>query len=89
MFGYNKNEHSYVREVLLMKGLLLNAVETGERLELIYMSNKSELSQRIIKVLDVQEDSFKAYCYTRKQFRTFKMSNVLSIGRLRKHKMGA
>jgi predicted DNA-binding transcriptional regulator YafY len=72
-----------------MRGLLLNSAETGERLELIYITDKNELSQRIIKVLEVQEDSFKAYCYTRKQFRTFKMSNVLSIGHLRKHKVGA
>jgi predicted DNA-binding transcriptional regulator YafY len=72
-----------------MRGLLINAAETEERLELIYMSDKNELSQRVIKVLTVSEDSFKAYCYTRKQFRTFKMSNVLSIGHLRKHKVGA
>jgi predicted DNA-binding transcriptional regulator YafY len=73
-----------------MKGLLLNAAETGERLEMIYICNKNELSQRTIKVLEVQEYEFKAYYYTRKQFRTFKISNVLSIGHLRKHiKMGA
>jgi predicted DNA-binding transcriptional regulator YafY len=72
-----------------MKGLLLNAFEAGERLELIYMSNKNDLSQRVIKVLAVLEDEVQAYCYTRNQFRTFKMSNILSIGRLRNHKMGA
>jgi predicted DNA-binding transcriptional regulator YafY len=89
LFVYNKNKYSYFEEVQLMKSLLLNAAETGERLEMIYMSNKSEISQRIIKILAVTDDSFKAYCYTRKQFRTFTMSNVLSIGHHRKHKVGA
>jgi len=56
---YNKNKHS-VYEVILMKGSLLNAAETGERLEMIYMSEKGKISQRIIKVLNVEEGSIKA-----------------------------
>jgi len=43
-----------------MKGSLLNAAETGERLEMIYMSEKGKISQRIIKVLNVEEGSIKA-----------------------------
>jgi predicted DNA-binding transcriptional regulator YafY len=68
-----------------MKGLLMRAAESGERLEMIYQSNKGDLTQRIIKVEKVGKDSFKAYCYTRMQLRTFKLNNVLSIGPIRKH----
>jgi predicted DNA-binding transcriptional regulator YafY len=68
-----------------MKGLLIRAVESGERLEMIYLSNNGELSQRIIKVEKIGEDFFRAYCYKRRQVRTFKLNNVLSIGPFRKH----
>ncbi|WP_018663809.1 hypothetical protein [Heyndrickxia acidiproducens] len=72
-----------------MKSLLLNAVESGERLEMIYISEKGEISQRIIKVLNVEDGSIKAYCCTRRQFRTFKLVNILSVGHLRKYNRGA
>ncbi|MBE6184882.1 hypothetical protein [Heyndrickxia ginsengihumi] len=72
-----------------MKGLLMNAVETGETLEMIYLSNKGEISQRRIKVLNINEGSIKAYCYTKRQFRTFKLDNILSIVPFRQHRRGA
>jgi predicted DNA-binding transcriptional regulator YafY len=73
-----------------MKDLLMRAVESGERLEMIYLSKNNDLTQRVIKVMKVKEGSFKAYCYMRRQFRTFKLSNILSIGPIRKHyKRGA
>jgi len=68
-----------------MKMLLLRAVETGEKLEMIYMSATGDLTQRVIKVASVNDDSVLAYCYTRRQSRMFKMNNVLSIMPLRKH----
>lgn len=72
-----------------MKGLLLNAVESGEKLEMIYQSKKGEITQRVIKVEKVGEDYFRAYCFTRNQVRTFSISNILSIGPLRKYRRGA
>ncbi|MBS4172602.1 hypothetical protein [Bacillus sp. FJAT-49736] len=62
-----------------MKGILLRALETGARLEMIYVSNKNEITQRKIKVLSVEIDSFRAFCYLRKEQRTFMLKNVLSI----------
>ncbi|MEB6549047.1 hypothetical protein MXL46_08055 [Heyndrickxia sporothermodurans] len=67
-----------------MKGLLLRTAITGERLEMIYLSAKGDITQRIIKVEKVGEESFRAYCYTRKQLRTFKINNILSIAPLKK-----
>lgn len=62
-----------------MKGLLKRAVESKEVLEMIYQNNKGEFSQRRIQVIKMSEESFSAYCFTRKQQRTFKISNILSV----------
>ena len=59
-----------------MKGLLLRVVESHEMLEMIYLSNKGEITQRVIRVEKVGDQSFRAYCYKRKQVRTFKLSNI-------------
>ena len=72
-----------------MKGLLLRAVDSHEKLEMIYQSNKGEISQRVISVKKVGEQSFRAYCYIRKQVRTFTISNILSIAPLKMHRRGA
>ena len=72
-----------------MKGLLLRAVESHEKLEMIYLSNKGEITQRIIQVEKVGDQSFRAYCYSRKQVRTFKLINILSIAPLKMHRRGA
>lgn len=67
-----------------MKGMLIRAIDSQEKLEMIYLSNENKVSQRIIKVLAVSDASIKAYCYTKRQFRTFKLSNILSVGPIRK-----
>ena len=72
-----------------MKGLLKRAVESKEVLEMIYQNNKGEFSQRRIQVIKMSEESFSAYCFTRKQQLTFKISNVLSVGPVRKVRRGA
>lgn len=72
-----------------MNGLLKRAVESNEVLEMIYQNNKGEFSQRRIQVIKVNEESFSAYCFTRKQQRTFKITNVLSMGPTRKVMRGA
>ncbi|GIN38435.1 WYL domain-containing protein [Heyndrickxia oleronia] len=72
-----------------MKGLLLRAIEAHEKLEMIYLSNKGEITQRVVRVEKVGDQSFRAYCYTRKQVRTFKISNILSIAPLKMHRRGA
>jgi predicted DNA-binding transcriptional regulator YafY len=67
-----------------MNGLLRRSMETGEILEMIYHSNKNEISQRKIKVVEIYADTFRAFCFSRRQPRTFKKSNVLSIGPMRR-----
>lgn len=72
-----------------MKGIILRAVSNGEMLEMIYQDNKGNISQRRVKVLSVNDESFRVYCYSRRQQRTFLMRNVLSIGPARKMGRGA
>lgn len=66
-----------------MKGLLTRSLETQHPIEVIYMNSKGQMSQRTIRVLAVTDQYVKAYCYARKQIRTFKRENILS-GQLKK-----
>lgn len=70
-----------------MNGLLKRSLESGEILEMIYLCNKNEISQRKIKVIEIYADTFRAFCFSRRQSRIFKKSNVLSIGLVRRRKM--
>jgi predicted DNA-binding transcriptional regulator YafY len=63
-----------------MNCLLNRAAETGGLIEMIYISEKGELSQRKIKVFEVSSDSISAFCLLRHQKRIFKRANILSIG---------
>lgn len=62
-----------------MNGLLVRALESKEKLEIIYLSNSNEISQRKIRVIEVNKQSVKAYCFLRKQYRIFSLNNILSI----------
>jgi predicted DNA-binding transcriptional regulator YafY len=72
-----------------MNGLLKRAAESGDTYEMIYMSDKNDISQRTIQVIDVSGGRFRAYCYLRKTQRIFKISNVLSMGPIKKYERGA
>ncbi len=69
-----------------MKGILLRAVNSNNPIQMIYQSNEGTISQRIIKVLAVNNGQIKTYCYTRKQFRTFSLDNILSVAPLRQRR---
>lgn len=71
-----------------MKSLLKRAAGSRQKLEMIYLNNGGQLSQRIIKVIAVTESTIKAYCYSKRQFRTFNIANVLSIGPVRRGRKG-
>jgi predicted DNA-binding transcriptional regulator YafY len=79
-----KNEHIFFYNVTkeegaAVRGLLLNALESQEPLEIIYMSDRGELSQRVIILESVGDTHIRAFCKLRKQWRIFKLSNILSI----------
>ncbi len=58
---------------------LVNSMKYNESLDMIYMANDGQISKRRIRVLQVGEVSFRAYCFLRKSNRTFKIDNVLAL----------
>ena len=74
-----------------MKSLLLRAVESHEKLEMIYLSNKGEITQRVIHVEKSRGGIrlLEHIVIHVKQVRTFKLSNILSIAPLKMHRRGA
>jgi predicted DNA-binding transcriptional regulator YafY len=67
-----------------VRGLLLNALENQEPIEIIYLSDRGELSQRVIVLESVGDTHIKAFCTWRKQRRIFKLSNILAACLARK-----
>ncbi|WP_100372185.1 WYL domain-containing protein [Bacillus sp. FJAT-45037] len=70
-----------------MKGLLQRAIENKENVQIIYLSEKGELTQRIITVINVNDRHVTCYCHTRGQRRMFKLVNILSAQFTRKREM--
>ncbi|MEK3887438.1 WYL domain-containing protein [Bacillus sp. FSL K6-3431] len=72
-----------------MNGLLNRAAANKDMLEMIYISNKGTITQRIIKVLSADDLTIKAYCHNKREFRTFKLENILSVGPVKQLRRGA
>jgi predicted DNA-binding transcriptional regulator YafY len=62
-----------------MKNFLLRCQLNQEPVEIMYLSNSGEVSQRTISIRDIQNSKIKAYCHLRKTLRVFNLENVLSI----------
>ena len=62
-----------------MRKTLEKAVKYGEVLDMVYLANDGSITKRRVKVLQVGEISFRAFCYLRKSKRTFTVSNVLAL----------
>ncbi len=62
-----------------MDGLLFRAIEENMPLEMIYLADNHVLSKRKLIVKEVTDDYIRAFCLLRKQMRTFKRENILSI----------
>ncbi|UOQ91476.1 hypothetical protein MUO14_12865 [Halobacillus shinanisalinarum] len=62
-----------------MECFITRSYEEQKKLEMIYLANDEQLSQRVIRVLAIQDNLILAYCYSRNQIRTFKKKNVMSV----------
>ncbi len=62
-----------------MRNQLVKSMRFGESLDMMYMSNGGVISKRRIKVLQLDGETFKAYCHLRKAKRTFKVENILAL----------
>ncbi|WP_082235229.1 WYL domain-containing protein [Halobacillus massiliensis] len=68
-----------------MEALLKRSADSKERLEMIYLSHDSTLSQRTVRVLNVYEARVVAYCFLRKEVRTFSKDRILSVFPTKNH----
>lgn len=55
-----------------------------EKIMIFYIDNSDNVTQRVIKVMSINDESIIAYCFYRKKVRTFKLNNILSVGALNK-----
>ena len=62
-----------------MRDSLLKYMKYNDHVDMMYMSNDGQISQRRIKVLAVSKESFKAYCFLRGSTRIFNINNVLAL----------
>lgn len=46
---------------------------------MIYVSKQGAISKRRVKIIKITCDSFQAYCFARREKRTFIIDNVLAI----------
>ncbi|ECD6517333.1 hypothetical protein E2329_23000 [Salmonella enterica subsp. enterica] len=72
-----------------MDKILALSMKNNQAVEMIYLSDKGQITQRMIRVLEINEHRFVAYCYLRQRKRTFKLNNILSIDIIRKKRKGA
>ncbi|WP_373895160.1 hypothetical protein [Virgibacillus sp. CBA3643] len=69
--------------------LFNRSLQRKETINIIYIDgNNNQVTQRYIRVLQVQNDHILAYCCYRGKVRKFKLNNILSAG-LIKGKVGA
>ncbi|WP_053220401.1 WYL domain-containing protein [Virgibacillus senegalensis] len=67
-----------------METTLQRAMENKKMVEMIYMAKNGRLSQRIVRILQIKEEQIVAYCYSRRQVRTFRLENILAIHPVKK-----
>lgn len=62
-----------------MRKTLEKSVRFGDVLDMMYIASDGSITKRRIKVIQMGEVSFRAYCYLRKSKRTFTIENVLAL----------
>ncbi|WP_071393942.1 hypothetical protein [Bacillus tuaregi] len=67
-----------------MKLLIHKSLSEQVPIEMIYLSDKQQFTQRKIVVKQVDDDYIKAFCLLRGQTRIFKRDNILSIMPIRR-----
>ncbi|MGE5633242.1 MAG: hypothetical protein ACM3TR_19430 [Caulobacteraceae bacterium] len=57
--------------------VLESSIFNNRAVTIVYAANNT-LTKRTIKVLEIKEKEIQAYCYLRRQVRTFKKDNILA-----------
>jgi len=61
-----------------MNGILNRSLSTQTPIEIIYISKNGILTQRLIKVISINENNIRALCLLRNSQRTFRIDHILS-----------
>ena len=64
-------------------------MKPNDKIMIYYMDSKDQMTQRIVKVITIKNTHLIAYCYYRRQVRSFKLANILSYGATRRKRLGA
>ncbi len=62
-----------------MRKELLFAAKRSGLLEIIYVSNSGKTTKRNVKLIKINNSTFTAYCFMRKERRTFAINNLLAV----------
>lgn len=68
----------------MSKILLLSSMNEQICIDMIYQGEKGKLTQRRIRVTEIQDHHIKAYCYLRHSLRLFKIENILAVATIRR-----
>ncbi len=64
--------------------VLNSSLQSKEKIMIYYIDSQNQVTQRIIRVVEIHEESILAYCFFRKQVRNFKLENILSYGKVKR-----
>ena len=67
-----------------MKHLLKRSFEESFPIEIIYQSKDQQITKRTILVKAINETYIKAYCFSKKQVRIFRINSILAAATERK-----
>lgn len=78
-------QYEHILRILIKRGGtsvrvgLIKSMERNSVLDMMYVAKDGSISKRRIKVIQVDDVSFRAYCYLRKSNRTFEIDNILAL----------
>lgn len=61
-----------------MKGQLLKVLHHRQLVDRMYIAKSGEITKRRVKLIHIEENTFKACCFVRNAKRTFSMDHVLA-----------
>ncbi|EOO23553.1 hypothetical protein IIU_06960 [Bacillus cereus VD133] len=67
-----------------MNHLLKCSLDQNIPIELIYLKDSGDFSQRTVIVRKIYEERVLVYCMQKQQVRTLKLANILSVDKVRK-----
>lgn len=62
-----------------MKNSIIKVMKQNQIITMIYISKNGSITQRRVKILKLTNNTFTAYCFTRRAKRTFYIDSVLAI----------